>query len=160
MSVTSQLPDAMTVAEFVAWNPPDGSDRWELIEGTPRAMAPASPRHGAVQGEAARLIGNRLADLPEPPWKASISPRQSQRSIAPFEPCPSTWIMRRSTNSSGGTVLVEGTSRGSRQPSRGSTGTGCGRRSATTSGRGGKRTNGRGTVIHQNRIKVSRAGTS
>jgi hypothetical protein len=54
--------------------------------------------------------------------------------------------MRRSTNSSGGTVLVEGTSRGSRRPSRGGTGTGCGRRSVATSGRGGRRTNGRGTV--------------
>ena len=79
-------------------------------------------------------------------WKASISPRRSQRSIALFEPCPSTWIMRRSTNSSGGTVLVGGTSSGSRRPPRGGTGTGCGRRSAATSGRGGRRTIGRGTV--------------
>jgi len=53
VSAASHLPDAMTVAEFLAWNPHDGSDRWELIEGAPRAMAPASPRHWAVQGEAA-----------------------------------------------------------------------------------------------------------
>jgi Uma2 family endonuclease len=64
----------MTVADFLAWNPPDGSDRWELIEGTPRAMAPAAPRHGAIQGEAARLIGNRLVDLPGPPCRVIVEP--------------------------------------------------------------------------------------
>lgn len=61
MSAANQLPAAMTVAEFLAWNPP-GGDRWELIDGTPRAMAPSSPRHGAIQAEAARLIGNHLVE--------------------------------------------------------------------------------------------------
>jgi len=51
----------MTVAEFLGWNPQDG-DRWELIDGTPQAMAPASPRHRAIQNEAGRLIGNHLAE--------------------------------------------------------------------------------------------------
>jgi Uma2 family endonuclease len=74
MSAASHLPDAMTVAEFLAWNPPDGSDRWELIEGSPRAMAPASPRHGAIQGEATRLIGNRVVDLPGPPCRVIVEP--------------------------------------------------------------------------------------
>jgi hypothetical protein len=37
-------------------------------------MAPASPRHGAVQGEAAWLIGNRLADLPGPPCRVIVGP--------------------------------------------------------------------------------------
>src|SRR4051794_9575941 len=62
MSAANQLPAAMTVAEFLAWNPQD-SDRWELVDGTPQAMAPAAPRHGAIQNEAGRLIGNRLAEL-------------------------------------------------------------------------------------------------
>jgi len=62
MSAANQLPSAMTAGDFLAWNPQD-SDRWELIDGTPRAMAPASPRHGAIQSEAARLIGNCLAEL-------------------------------------------------------------------------------------------------
>jgi Uma2 family endonuclease len=60
MSAASKLPPAMTVAEFLAWVPPGGGDRWELIDGVPRAMAPASPGHGAIQAEAARLIGNHL----------------------------------------------------------------------------------------------------
>jgi Uma2 family endonuclease len=61
MSAANQLPAAMTAAEFLAWNP-QGSDRWELIDGTPRAMAPAAPRHGAIQSEVTRLIGNHLAE--------------------------------------------------------------------------------------------------
>src|SRR6516162_2041830 len=61
MSAANELPAAMTVAEFLDWNPQD-SDRWELIDGTPQAMAPASPRHGAIQNEAGRLIGNHLAE--------------------------------------------------------------------------------------------------
>jgi Uma2 family endonuclease len=61
MSAANQLPAAMTVVEFLDWNPQD-SDRWELIDGTPQAMAPASPRHGAIQSEAARLLGNHLAE--------------------------------------------------------------------------------------------------
>jgi len=52
----------MTVAEFLDWAPPGGGHRWELVDGTPRAMAPATPRHGAIQNEAGRLIGNHLVD--------------------------------------------------------------------------------------------------
>jgi Uma2 family endonuclease len=61
MSAANQLPAAMTVAEFLAWNPP-GGDRWQLVDGTPHAMAPSTPQHGAIQAEAARLIGNHLAE--------------------------------------------------------------------------------------------------
>jgi hypothetical protein len=49
MSAASQLPTAMTVAQFLAWTPPHDVDRWELIDGTPCAMSPSSPRHGAIQ---------------------------------------------------------------------------------------------------------------
>jgi Uma2 family endonuclease len=52
----------MTVAEFLAWDPPDFGDRWELVDGIPQAMAPAAPKHGFIQAEAARLIGNHLAE--------------------------------------------------------------------------------------------------
>lgn len=71
MSAANQLPAAMTVAEFLDWNPQD-SDRWELIDGTPQAMAPASPRHG-IQNEAGRLIGNHLAES-RPVCRAIIEP--------------------------------------------------------------------------------------
>lgn len=61
MSAANKLPPLMTVDQFFAWTPPDGSDRWELVDGEPRSVAPASPRHGSVQGEIGRLIGNHLA---------------------------------------------------------------------------------------------------
>jgi Uma2 family endonuclease len=51
----------MTVAEFLDWTPSHGGNRWELVDGIPRAMAPASPRHGAILSEVDRLIGNHLA---------------------------------------------------------------------------------------------------
>jgi Uma2 family endonuclease len=64
MSAAKQLPHLMTVAEFLDWPTPDGSDRWELIDGTPEAMALASDRHGAIHAEAARLLANHLDDHP------------------------------------------------------------------------------------------------
>ena len=62
MSAANQLPHLMTVAEFLDWPTPDGSDRWELVDGVPVAMAPASDRHGTIHAEAVRLIGNHLAE--------------------------------------------------------------------------------------------------
>jgi Uma2 family endonuclease len=52
----------MSVAEFVAW-PGDGSGaKFELVDGEPRAMAPASVMHGLIQANLARLLGTHLAD--------------------------------------------------------------------------------------------------
>ncbi len=61
MSAATKLPDSMTVAEFLDWTPPHGGNRWELVDGTPRAMAPASPRHGAIQSETTIVLGGYLA---------------------------------------------------------------------------------------------------
>ena len=61
MSAANQLPATMSVEEFLAWNPRE-SDRWELIDGTPCAMSPAGLRHGAIQSEVGRLVGNHLAE--------------------------------------------------------------------------------------------------
>jgi Uma2 family endonuclease len=58
------LPYLMTADEFLSWDTPDGSDRWELIDGTPQAMAPSRPRHGKIAAETGRLLGNHLADHP------------------------------------------------------------------------------------------------
>jgi Uma2 family endonuclease len=54
-----KVPAVMDVAEFLAWDAP-GPYRWQLVEGEPQAMAPASRTHGAIQGELGRLIGNHL----------------------------------------------------------------------------------------------------
>lgn len=60
MSAALQLPDPMTLGEFLVWDAPDGA-RWHLVDGVPVAMAPASPVHAKIQTELARLIGNHLA---------------------------------------------------------------------------------------------------
>jgi Uma2 family endonuclease len=59
MSSVLKPPAGMTVAEFLAWDAP-GPDRWQLVDGEPVAMAPASRTHGTLQGELGRLIGNHL----------------------------------------------------------------------------------------------------
>jgi Uma2 family endonuclease len=69
MSASLKLPEDppgdMTVRDFLDWCPEDGQ-RWELVDGTPRAMAPPRRRHGAIQGEMARLLGNHLAETDSP----------------------------------------------------------------------------------------------
>ena len=64
MSTANQLPRLMTAAAFLKWDTPDGSDRWELVDGMPEAIAPASPRHGLMKTEAARILGHHLAEYP------------------------------------------------------------------------------------------------
>ncbi|MEO9190228.1 MAG: Uma2 family endonuclease [Acetobacteraceae bacterium] len=59
MSASLKVPELMTVEEFLAWDPP-GPYRWQLVDGEPRAMAPASDTHGAIQSEFGRLLGNHL----------------------------------------------------------------------------------------------------
>jgi Uma2 family endonuclease len=54
-------PARMTLSEFFAWDPEDPSVRtWQLIDGEPVAMAPATRAHGALQAELIRLLGNHL----------------------------------------------------------------------------------------------------
>jgi len=55
MSGVVRLPARMTAAEFLAWNP-GGAQRFELVDGIPRAMAPAAIIHGFLQNE----LGSRL----------------------------------------------------------------------------------------------------
>lgn len=55
-----KVPRVMDTAEFLAWDAPSGS-LWQLVDGEPQAMAPASRTHGAIQNELGRLIGNHLA---------------------------------------------------------------------------------------------------
>ena len=64
MDAALKVPETMTTAEFLAWDAPD--KLWQLIEGTPRAMAPPSPAHGAIQAEIARLLGNHLLERGSP----------------------------------------------------------------------------------------------
>ena len=60
-ALATLIPSRMTVAEFLDW-PGDGSGRkFELVDGEPQAMAPASTTHGTIQATLTRLLGNHLA---------------------------------------------------------------------------------------------------
>ena len=77
MNALAKLPVRMTVDEFLAWEPGDGR-KWELVDGVPRAMAPAKATHSLLQSELARLIGNHLLDQGSPcrvATEAAIVPR-------------------------------------------------------------------------------------
>jgi Uma2 family endonuclease len=65
MSAVVQLPAYMTVDEFLAWHPEDGR-AWQLIDGEPQAMAPASEPHALIQAEAAALLRNHLVAIGSP----------------------------------------------------------------------------------------------
>jgi Uma2 family endonuclease len=61
MVALPKIPVRMSVAEFLAWHPGDGR-QWQLVDGEPQAMAPASSTHGAIQNEVGRVLGNHLAE--------------------------------------------------------------------------------------------------
>jgi Uma2 family endonuclease len=62
----------MTLAEFLVWDAPSGP-LWQLIDGVPQAMAPASGTHAVMQNEVGRLIGNHL-DVHRPGCRALANP--------------------------------------------------------------------------------------
>ncbi len=54
----------MTTMEFLVWPDDPTGRRWQLVDGEPIAMAPASDAHGSIQAEMARHLGNALASSP------------------------------------------------------------------------------------------------
>jgi len=61
MNAIRKRPPLMTVETFLEWQPPDGR-MWQLVDGQPQAMAPASLTHGMIQIELARQIANHLVE--------------------------------------------------------------------------------------------------
>jgi Uma2 family endonuclease len=61
MLALARVPIRMTVAEFLKWDSQDDR-RYELVDGEPRAMAPASTVHGFLKNELGALIGNHLRE--------------------------------------------------------------------------------------------------
>jgi Uma2 family endonuclease len=59
MVALRKTPPTMDLAEFLAWDAPPHS-RWQLVDGEPRAMAPASVPHNIILAQLGRLIGNHL----------------------------------------------------------------------------------------------------
>jgi Uma2 family endonuclease len=66
----------MRVAEFLAW-PGDGTRRkFELVDGEPRAMDPASVTHGTIQANIGALLHDHLKSTPCKPVAApGVIPR-------------------------------------------------------------------------------------
>lgn len=60
-----KVPPMMDVAEFLAWDAP-ANMQWQLVDGEPQAMAPASRTHGVIQAELARLLGNHFDERNSP----------------------------------------------------------------------------------------------
>lgn len=56
-------PVGMTVAEFQAWQPDEHPERrWQLFDGEPVCMAPATENHGRIQAETVILLGTHLRE--------------------------------------------------------------------------------------------------
>ena len=64
----------MTVAEFLVWEPGDPSVRtWQLVEGEPVAMAPASDNHGSIHAAVTGWLGRHL-NVPGSRYRAVVRP--------------------------------------------------------------------------------------
>jgi Uma2 family endonuclease len=64
-------PSRMTIEEFLDWSGDGSGQKFELVDGEPRAMAPASVPHGIIQANIAgilrtHLIGSRCYVVVEP----------------------------------------------------------------------------------------------
>lgn len=59
MVALAKIPVSMSTADFLAWNPGDAQP-WQLVDGEPQAMAPASLVHGALQTELGSLIRDQF----------------------------------------------------------------------------------------------------
>ena len=62
MSAALKTLAPMLVSEFMAWDAP-GPETWQLVDGQPQAMAPASLFHGALQAEIAKLLAVHLESM-------------------------------------------------------------------------------------------------
>jgi Uma2 family endonuclease len=61
MSGALKMPPRMTVAEFLEWEPDDRSGAlWQLRDGEPEMMAPASDPHGSIQARLVQPLGVHL----------------------------------------------------------------------------------------------------
>jgi Uma2 family endonuclease len=61
-STRRKLPSRMTVDEFIDWAADDSRPPWQLVDGEPRATAPTSATHGAIQTNLAYLLTRRLIE--------------------------------------------------------------------------------------------------
>ena len=85
MGLAQRVTTPMTVDEFRTWADRQPG-RWELVDGQPRAMSPASSTHGFIQARAAYLVerhieasGNPCRSATEPPVIPAAYKRHNAR---------------------------------------------------------------------------------
>lgn len=77
-SLRHRIPGRMTVEEFLAWADDDSPEKWQLMDGEPFAMAPASATHGRIQARIAALLDRALETQGRPCFtvtEPAVSPR-------------------------------------------------------------------------------------
>ena len=80
MSATAKFPLRMSVQDFLSWEPGDGQC-YELVDGLPRSMAPASPIHGFLQGRLAAVLTAHL-DRSRPSCAVIVAPGVTPRLLS------------------------------------------------------------------------------
>ena len=83
-AVRRRLPHHMTVDEFIAWV---GDGRWQLVDGEPRAMAPANATHGIIQAQARLILLTRHLRDAGSPCRRRDRTRNQFRAFAPAATC-------------------------------------------------------------------------
>ena len=81
MSQAERVAPPMAVEEFRAWSARQPG-KWDLVDGWPRAMAPASITHGLIQARAASLLDRHIEDTRSPcraATEAAIVPSSFKR---------------------------------------------------------------------------------
>ena len=74
MSSTLKLPPRMTVAEFLEWGPDDPTGAlWQLRDGEPERIMPATDRHGSIHAYATYLLASHL-DASHPKCRVVTAP--------------------------------------------------------------------------------------
>jgi Uma2 family endonuclease len=75
MNKMARVPALMTVEAFQDWRPPAKlrDRRWQLFDGEPRCMSPASVNHGSIQSEATILLGLHLR-VARPSCRVIVAP--------------------------------------------------------------------------------------
>jgi Uma2 family endonuclease len=72
MVMLAKVPVRISVEEFLNWDSGDAL-KYELVDGEPRAMAPANRTHGILRGRLATLINNHL-DREQRPCSLVVEP--------------------------------------------------------------------------------------
>jgi len=79
-AIRRKVPHHMSVDEFIAWV---GDERWQLVDGEPRAMAPANATHGIIQTNVGYTLTRHLREAGSPcraVTEPAIVPRVRSRS--------------------------------------------------------------------------------